>query len=127
MTRLLLDTCAFYWWDRGTDITNAARHAIENAVETFVSAACAWEIMTKWRSGKQPEFAGLASTFVKVVEAHGFRQLPISVEHALQAARLPLHHRDPFDRMLIAQSLMENMRIVTPDVVFDQYGVQRIW
>ena len=127
MTRLLLDTCAFYWWDRGTDITNSARHAIENAVETFVSAASAWEIMTKWRSGKQPEFAGLASTFVKVVEAHGFNLLSISVEHALQAASLPLHHRDPFDRMLIAQSLMENVRIVTPDVVFDQYGVKRIW
>ena len=115
MTRLLLDTCAFYWWDRGTDITDSARHAIENAVETFVSAASAWEIMTKWRSGKQPEFAGLASTFVKVVEAHGFNLLSISVEHALQAASLPLHHRDPFDRMLIAQSLMENVRIVTPE------------
>ena len=127
MTRLLLDTCAFYWWDRGTDITDVARHAIESSVETFVSAASGWEIMTKWRSGKQPEFAGLASTFVKVVEAHGFNQLSISVEHALQAASLPLHHRDPFDRMLIAQSLMENMRIVTPDVVFDQYGVKRIW
>ena len=127
MTRLLLDTCAFYWWDRGTDITDVARHAIESSVETFVSAARGWEIMTKWRSGKQPEFAGLASTFVKVVEAHGFNQLSISVEHALQAASLPLHHRDPFDRMLIAQSLMENMRIVTPDVVFDQYGVKGIW
>ena len=86
MTRLLLDTCAYYWWDRGTDITDEARHAVENANETFVSAASAWEIMTKWRSGKQPEFAGLANTFVKVIEAHGFKQLPISVEHALQAA-----------------------------------------
>ena len=64
---------------------------------------------------------------MKVVEAHGFNLLSISVEHALQAASLPLHHRDPFDRMLIAQSLMENVRIVTPDVVFDQYGVKRIW
>jgi PIN domain nuclease of toxin-antitoxin system len=127
MMRLLLDTCTFYWWDRGTDVTDDARHAIEIANETFISAASAWEIMTKWRSGKQPEFAGLASTFVKVIEAHGFNQLPISVEHALHAASLPLHHRDPFDRMLIAQSLMENMLIVTPDVAFNQYGVKRIW
>jgi PIN domain nuclease of toxin-antitoxin system len=127
MMRLLLDSCAFYWWDRGTDITDVARHAIENADETFVSAASAWEIMTKWRSGKQPEFAGLASTFVKVIEAHGFNQLPINVEHALQAASLPLHHRDPFDRIMIAQSLMENIVIITPDEVFDQYGVKRIW
>jgi PIN domain nuclease of toxin-antitoxin system len=69
----------------------------------------------------------LASTFVKVIEAHGFNQLPISVEHALHAASLPLHHRDPFDRMLIAQSLMENMLIVTPDVAFNPSGVKRIW
>jgi PIN domain nuclease of toxin-antitoxin system len=127
MMRLLMDSCAFYWWDRGTDITDVARHAIENADETFVSAASAWEIVTKWRSGKQAEFAGLASTFVKVIEAHGFNQLPISVGNALQAASLPLHHRDSFDRMLIAQSLMETMVIVTPDMVFDQYGVKRIW
>jgi PIN domain nuclease of toxin-antitoxin system len=125
--RLLLDTCTFYWWDRGTDVTDDAWHAIENANETFISAASAWEIMTKWRSGKQPEFAGLASTFVKVIEAHGFNQLPISVEHALHAASLPLHHRDHFDRILIAQSLMENVLIVTPDVAFDRYGVKRIW
>src|ERR1700730_5292677 len=127
MRSLLLDTCTFYWWDRGSDITNEARHAIEHANETFVSAASAWEIMTKWRSGKQPEFGGLASSFVKVIEAQGFNQLPISVGNALQAASLPLHHCDPFDRMLIAQSLMETMVIVTPDMVFDQYGVKRIW
>jgi PIN domain nuclease of toxin-antitoxin system len=53
--------------------------------------------------------------------------LPISVEHALHAASLPLHHRDHFDRILIAQSLMENVLIVTPDVAFDRYGVKRIW
>jgi PIN domain nuclease of toxin-antitoxin system len=64
---------------------------------------------------------------VKVIEAHGFNRLPISVEHALQAASLPLHHRDPFDRMLIAQSLMENMLMITPDAVFDQYGAKRLW
>jgi PIN domain nuclease of toxin-antitoxin system len=61
MMRLLLDTCTVYWWDRGTDVTDDARHAIENANETFISAASAREIMTKWRSGKQPEFAGLAT------------------------------------------------------------------
>ncbi len=127
MMRLLLDTCAFYWWDLGSNITDAARRAIENADNTFVSAASAWEVMTKWRSGKQPEFAGLASTFVKVIDAHGFDQLPIGIDHALHAAGLPLHHRDPFDRMLIAQGLTENLLMVTPDAVFDLYGVQRIW
>ena len=126
--RLLMDTCAFYWWDRGTGFTGAARRAVEDpANETFVSAVSAWELVTKWRSGKQPEFGALASNFVKVIEAHGFNTLAISVEHALHAASLPMHHRDPFDRMLIAQSLMANMPIITPDTVFDQYGVARIW
>jgi PIN domain nuclease of toxin-antitoxin system len=128
MIRLLLDTCAFYWWDRGTAFSDAARRAVEGAAtETFVSAASAWEIVTKWRSGKQPEFGALASSFLEVIAAHSFHRLPLSVEHALHAANLPMHHRDPFDRMMIAQSLAENMPIVTPDAVFDRYGVARIW
>ncbi len=127
MIRLLLDSCSFYWWDQGIEITDKARRAIEQAGEVFVSAASAWEIMTKWRSGKQPEFGQLANSFIRVAEAHGFFQLAVSVEHALQAASLPMHHRDPFDRMLIAQGLMEGLPIVTPDSIFDEYGITRVW
>ena len=69
MTRLFW-TCAFYCGIEEPTL-QTARHAVENANETFVSAASAWQVMTKWRSGKQHEFAGLANTFVKVIEAHG--------------------------------------------------------
>jgi PIN domain nuclease of toxin-antitoxin system len=127
MNRLLLDSCSFYWWDQGIEITDMARQAIEQAGEVLVSAASAWEIMTKWRSGKAPEFGQLANSFIQVTEAHGFIQLAISVEHALQAASLPMHHRDPFDRMLIAQGLIEGLPIVTPASIFDRYGTKRVW
>ena len=127
MIRLLLDSCAFYWWDQGIEITDTARPSIEQATEVFVSAASAWEIMTKWRSGKQPEFGHLANRFIPVCEAHGFSRLAVSVEHALHAASLPMHHRDPFDRMLIAQGVTEGLSIVTPDRVFGRYGIERVW
>ena len=127
MIRLLLDSCSFYWWDQGIEIADKARQAIEQAGEVFVSAASAWEIMTKWRSGKQPEFGQLANSFIQVIEAQGFTQLAVSVQHALQAASLPTHHRDPFDRMLIAQGLIEGLPIVTPDPIFDRYGAKRVW
>ena len=127
MIRLLLDSCSFYWWDQGIEITDMARQAIEQAGEVLVSAASAWEIITKWRSGKAPEFGQLANSFIQVTEAHGFIHLAISVEHALQAASLPIHHRDPFDRMLIAQGLIEGLPIVTPDSIFDRYGTKRVW
>ena len=127
MIRLLLDSCSFYWWDQGIEITDMARQAIEQAGEVLVSAASAWEIMTKWRSGKAPEFGQLANSLIQVTEAHGFIQLAISAEHALQAASLPMHHRDPFDRMLIAQGLIEGLPIVTPDSIFDRYGTKRVW
>jgi PIN domain nuclease of toxin-antitoxin system len=83
--------------------------------------------VTKWRSGKQPEFGIIANNFIKLAEEHGFYQLGLSVDHALRAASLPMHHRDLFDRMLIAQSLSETMAIATPDAVFDLYGVSLIW
>jgi PIN domain nuclease of toxin-antitoxin system len=127
MIRLLLDSCSFYWWDQGIEITDGARQTIEQAGEVFVSAVSAWEIMTKWRSGKQPEFGQLANSFIQVTEAHGFIRLAVSVEHALLAASLPMHHRDPFDRMLIAQGLIEGSPIVTPDTIFDHYGIKRVW
>ena len=127
MIRLLLDSCSFYWWDQGIEITDMARQAIEQAGEVLVSAASAWEIMTKRRSGKAPEFGQLANRFIQVTGAHGFIQLAISAEHALQAASLPMHHRDPFDRMLIAQGLIEGLPIVTPDSIFDRYGTKRVW
>jgi PIN domain nuclease of toxin-antitoxin system len=129
MPGLLLDTCAVYWWHVGApQLSNKARLAISRpGVSLFVSASTAWEMVTKWRSGRQPEFGALASNFAAILAVQGFRELPISVDHAVQAANLPLHHKDPFDRIIIAQALLEGLAIVTGDPVFDQYGVTRTW
>jgi PIN domain nuclease of toxin-antitoxin system len=129
LTGLLLDTSAFYWWRTGDELlTAAARAAIANpATETFVSAVSAWEIVTKWRSGKEPGLAAMAVGFAGVIKAQGFMELALTVRHAELSANLPMHHKDPFDRMLIAQALLENCGIVTGDLIFDRYGVNRLW
>jgi PIN domain nuclease of toxin-antitoxin system len=126
---LILDTCALFWWHMGmTQLSTAARHAIgDDKTEKFVSAATAWELVTKWRTGREPGFAAVAADVGSVVRLHGFRELAISLDHAAQAAALPLHHRDPFDRIIIAQSIMEGMAIATSDEVFAAYGVSLVW
>jgi PIN domain nuclease of toxin-antitoxin system len=109
-------------------LAKSARDAIEatkNAV--YVSAASAWEIATKVRLGKLPAAADLASDFAGLLERELFQTLPISAEHAIRAGLLPGPHKDPFDRMLIAQAQAENMPILSNETVFDGYGVRRIW
>jgi PIN domain nuclease of toxin-antitoxin system len=95
--------------------------------EVFVSAASAWEVCTKVRLGKLPGAEMFALDFTSRVRAMGFHELPVSVEHGQRAGLLPGDHRDPFDRMLIAQSLAENLPVVSNEKLFDNYGVQRIW
>jgi PIN domain nuclease of toxin-antitoxin system len=127
--RLLLDTHAFYWWDRGDPaLSEVARTAItDSRNETYVSAITAWELITKLRSGKQPQFAGIAADVAAVVAAHGFIPLPITIGHAQVASELPLHHKDPMDRFLIGQAIAEDMTIVTADRVFASYSVRLLW
>ncbi len=127
--RLLLDTHTFYWWHRGdAALSQTAMAAIaDSANETYVSAIAAWEFIAKFRSGKQPEFAAIAADVMAVVAAHGFIQLPISIHHAQVAASLPLHHKDPMDRFLIAQALVEDMTIVTTDTAFVRYSAKLLW
>lgn len=92
-----------------------------------MSAASAWEIATKVRLGKLPTAADLAADFAGQLEREGFGMLPISGEHAIRAGLLPGDHKDPFDRMLIAQSQAENLALISNEEVFDLYGVRRIW
>jgi PIN domain nuclease of toxin-antitoxin system len=92
-----------------------------------VSAASAWEIATKVRLGKLPTAADLASDFSGQMEREGFQLLAISADHAIRAGLLPGPHKDPFDRMLIAQAQAENMAIVSNEAVFECYGVNRLW
>ena len=127
--RLLLDTHAFFWWLSGSRrLSLPARQAIgDEDNEVMVSAASAWEIATKHRIGKLPDADALALDIPGAIAGQNFEELPITVEHAVRAGSLPGPHRDPFDRMLIAQALSGNLVLVSIESLFDRYGVRRLW
>ena len=127
--RVLIDTHAFLWWLAGNErLSRTARDAIANPGNSvLVSAASAWEIATKHRLGKLPGADEVAGDVMACIEHHGFQPLSITVAHAERAGRLPGPHRDPFDRMLIAQSLAHDFPLVSIESLFDRYAVRRIW
>ena len=127
--RVLLDTHALLWWLAGDKQLSArAKKAIgDEDHEIYVSAASAWEVSTKARLGKLPGAGPLAVDFAREVRNQGFVPLVITLEHGQVAGGLAGSHRDPFDRMLIAQALEEKMALVSNDTVFDAFGVRRIW
>lgn len=127
--RLLLDTHAFLWWLAGSRrLSRTARSAIgDDANDVAVSAASAWEIATKHRLGKLPEADAVALDVAGGIASQGFEELGITVDDAERAGRLPGLHRDPFDRVLIAQALSRRLVIASIDPVFDRYGVSRLW
>lgn len=128
MTRILLDTHALIWWlEGGAKLSPAALLAIANPEGTvLVSAASAWEIAIKQQAGKF-RVPDLVKDFRGRLQKEGFVELPISIEHAVKAGALPGSHKDPFDRVLIAQSQVENAAMVTRDGLFRKYAVQCIW
>lgn len=127
--RVLLDTHTLLWWlDGDRRLSRRARNAIgdeDNAV--LVSSASAWEISTKVRLGKLPGATEVAAELPAILRQQNFEALPIAIVHALRAGSLPGPHRDPFDRMLIAQAQAEDLSLVSNERVFDSYGVRRIW
>jgi len=127
--RLLLDTHALLWWlDGDRQLSPKARRAIADQSNTIlVSAASAWEIATKARLGKVPGAADVAADVAACVAGQGFLPIDITMLHAQRAGRLPGEHRDPFDRMLIAQSQMEDIAILSDDEAFDKFDVRRFW
>jgi PIN domain nuclease of toxin-antitoxin system len=127
--RLLLDTHALLWWLNDNDsLPQTAREVIgRHGNEVLVSAASAWEIATKVRLGRLESGADLARDFAGHLSRARFGQLGVSVEHGVRGGLLPGPHRDPFDRMLIAQAQAENLPIVSDDTAFDGYGVRRLW
>ena len=129
MARFLLDTHAFLWWlDGDKRLSRTPRRVIQTEEnEIFVSAASVWEISTKARIGKLPGALEVAADVPACIASQGFSALSISVQHAQAAGALPGPHRDPFDRMLIAQAHAERVPIVSIDEAFDGYGVTRIW
>ena len=127
--RLLLDTHAFLWWLAGDERLSAdAGEAIrEDRNAIFVSAASAWEISTKHRLGKLPGVNVIVSDLAGAIESQGFLGLPITICHGQTAGALPGPHRDPFDRMLIAQAALDDLVLVSNERAFDAYGVPRLW
>jgi PIN domain nuclease of toxin-antitoxin system len=127
--RLLLDTHALLWWlDGDRRLSLKARRAIANESNAIlVSAASAWEITTKARLGKLPGAGDVAADVAACVAAQGFLSLDITLLHAQRAGSLSGTHRDPFDRMLIAQSQIEDVALVTDDEAFDAFDVRRLW
>jgi PIN domain nuclease of toxin-antitoxin system len=127
--RLLLDTHALLWWlDGNRRLSLKARRSIASESNSIlVSAASAWEITTKARLGKLPGAVNVAADVAGCVASQGFSALDITVLHAQRAGGLAGEHRDPFDRMLIAQGQLEDVAVVSDDEVFDEYGVRRFW
>ena len=127
--RLLLDTHALLWWFfDDPQLSNTARRLIRdpgNAI--LVSSASAWEVATKYRIGKLPKGGEAVRRFRNLVREARFEPLPISIEHALRAGDFQVDHHDPFDRMLAAQSLLEDVPLVTLDPAFRRFDIQLIW
>ncbi|MGH6885814.1 MAG: type II toxin-antitoxin system VapC family toxin [Geminicoccales bacterium] len=127
--RVLLDTHAFLWWLAGDpSLSERARQVIREEGNTvLLSAASAWEIATKVRLGKLPGAARIAGDILGCLRDEGFEPLAVTVRHGQHAGALPGLHRDPFDRMLIAQAILESCVLVSNESRFDAYGVIRLW
>jgi PIN domain nuclease of toxin-antitoxin system len=122
--RLLLDIHIFLWWrSEPSRVMPEVRNRIATADIVFVSAASAWEAAIKVSVGRLE----LPDTIEAGVLASGFEKLPIAFSHAERAAALPLHHKDPFDRMLIAQAQAEGLTLVTHDALLKPYDVEILW
>ena len=124
----LIDTHVLLWWlFDDPQLSIRCREIIQNPEnQIFVSSATAWEIATKYRIGKLPEAKTLAEGYQTILSRARFLELPISTDHAIRAGSLPIDHRDPFDRMLMAQAELENLPIITYDSAFKTGLIQVI-
>jgi PIN domain nuclease of toxin-antitoxin system len=123
--RLLLDTSVLLWWLEGSvKLGSTAHDAIEDPRSTvWVSAVTAWEIVIKTALGRLTMREPLDLALPRALERSRFQGLSITMDHALAVRSLPHHHRDPFDRMLVAQARSERLTVVTSDSIFERYGI----
>lgn len=129
MTGLLLDTHALLWWysEPGKLPAHVLTRLRDPGETIWISAVSAYEIALKNKIGKLPGVEPLLEAFALVLVENGFRQLPVSVRHSLAAGNLDLDIKDPFDRLLVAQALVDDLTIVSRERPFDQFGVRRLW
>ena len=127
--RVLLDTHAVVWWATGDEkLSRKARLAIaEPETEAFISIASAWEIQIKATLQKLTLNESVDALYRGLIIDHGFQMLGIELADIAHLSKLPRHHRDPFDRMLVAQALRGNCALVTKDQVVSEYTVQTLW
>jgi PIN domain nuclease of toxin-antitoxin system len=127
--KALLDTHVFLWWITNRDLlSQPARQIIgDGGNDLFFSAGSAWEIAIKTRLGKLRLSDDLEGFIAEQLTLNAFQPLPIHVSHALHVYSLPDHHRDPFDRILIAQAQLENLPILSADPLMGQYDVRVLW
>jgi PIN domain nuclease of toxin-antitoxin system len=127
--QLLLDTHALLWWALDSEnLSKKARRALNDLNnDVYVSAASAWEIATKFRIGKLPDAESFVHSFSDTLQRLGFLELPISVDHAKRAGLMFIEHKDPFDRMLIAQAQAGGFVLVSNEALFDAYNIHRLW
>jgi len=127
--RLLLDTHAFLWWvEDAPELSRKARSEIASPDnECLLSLASCWEMAIKLSLGKLDLATAIDRFIPEQLAANGFQPLEIDLRHVFRVASLAFHHRDPFDRLLAAQALEDDLAIVSADPVFRKYGVKRVW
>jgi PIN domain nuclease of toxin-antitoxin system len=127
--KLLLDTHTLIWtMNDSPRLSQTARSAVKNRNnEVVVSVVSVWEAATKYRQGKLPEAARLLSDPPEVLDRMRFTHLPLQLDHAKLGGSLVSRHKDPFDRMLAAQALLEGLTLVSADTIFDSMLVTRLW
>ncbi|HSK74461.1 MAG TPA: type II toxin-antitoxin system VapC family toxin [Pyrinomonadaceae bacterium] len=126
--RLLLDTNAFlYFINNDSALSEKARNLLESEVDLLISAASLWEIAIKFSIGKLSLPDSFGNFIPPQIRQNDIEILPITLPHLDKISSLPFHHKDPFDRLIVAQSMVENLPIVSSDAAFDLYGIERIW
>ncbi|MEW6269281.1 MAG: type II toxin-antitoxin system VapC family toxin [Thermodesulfobacteriota bacterium] len=131
--RALLDTCTFVWLVSSPSLVpQESKDLLDRDADAIVvSAASIWELAIKHKIGRLGELSSIArdlGDFVRqAIDTYVLDELPIATAHAALAGDLPLHHRDPFDRMLVAQARIEGLTLISPDAAFDRYEIERRW
>ncbi len=126
--KIILDTHTFLWFvNDSPELSNSAAELIESDVDLWISIASLWEISIKVNLNKLDLPDDFDRFIPHQIAINGIEILPINLQHLIALTKLPLHHRDPFDRILIAQAIAENVPIISIDKKFDLYGVNRQW
>ena len=127
--RLLIDTHTFLWFVTNDPLLSAAALAllVDPSNEILISPASFWEVAIKVSIGKYPLAVPFDQFFTQGIDGNDISILPLEVRHAAVLSSLPMHHKDPFDRMIVAQAMVEQVPIVSIDVALDAYGITRIW